>query len=135
LHGRLEFDYVYRFFSGTVDPCALYRELQELRAGIPLIFAAAPSEIPCGEWGNLNGNAVLSALKPAADGDGTIIRLFNPGDRDETAMLTLAEPAASAHLCDLAERENSLLCENAGKLEIKVPPQKAVTVKMRFGNR
>lgn len=74
-----------------------------------------------------------SALKPAEDGSGTVIRLFNPGDRDETAELTLAEPVMSAHLCDLAERKISLLCKNTGKLEIKVPPQKAVTVKMHIG--
>ena len=131
LHGQLEFDYVYRFFSGAVHPCSLYRELQELRAGIPLAFAAAPGEAADGEWGTLYGNAVLSALKPAADGDGTIIRLFNPGDRDETAVLTLAEPVVSAHLCDLAERETNHLCEASRKLEILVPPQKVVTVKMR----
>ena len=130
LHGRLEFDYVYRFFSGAVDPCELYRELQELRAGIHLTFAAAPGETAGGEWGTLHGNAVLSALKPADDGDGTVLRVFNPGDRDEMAVLTLAEPVASAHLCDLAEREISLLGENAGKLEIKVPPRKVITVKM-----
>ena len=131
LHGRLDFDYVYRFFSGAADPCALYRELQELRSGLFLTFAAALSESPCGEWGTLCGNAVVSALKPADDGDGTVIRVFNPGDRDETAVLTLETPAASAHLCDLAEREISLLCKNARKLEIKVPPQKVVTLKMR----
>ena len=132
LHGRLEFDYVYRFFPGPVDPCALYRELQELRSGLSPIFAVAPGAAPCGEWGTLRGNAVLSALKPSDDGSGTILRLFNPGDRDETAELTLAEPVVSAHLCDLAEREISLLCEKSGKLKIKVPPQKAVTVKMRL---
>ena len=134
LHGKLKFDYVYRFFSGSVDPCALYRELQELRSGIPLTLADAQGKIPCGEWGSLHGNAVLSALKPADDGNGTVIRLFNPGDHDETAVLTLAEPVVSAHLCNLAEWEISLLCKNTEKVEIKVPPQKAVTVKMQLND-
>ena len=131
LHGHLEFDYVYRFFTGAIDPCSLYRELQELRAGIPLTFTTAPREAPDIEWGTLHGNVVLSALKPAVDGNGTIIRLFNPSDRDETAVLTLAEPVVSAHLCDLAECETSLLCESSRTLEVYVPPQKVVTVKMR----
>ena len=75
---------------------------------------------------------MLSALKPAEDGDGTVLRFFNPGDRDEQAILDLAEPFAEAHFCDLAERESGILAAASTHLELDVPAQKIVSVKVRF---
>ena len=50
-------------------------------------------------------NVVLDTVKPEEDGNGTILRFYEAGDRRTKATVTLGIPARRAVLCDLLERE------------------------------
>lgn len=48
-------------------------------------------------------HTVLTALKPADDGDGIVIRLWNPADTESTARLRLGEASLQVQQCRLDE--------------------------------
>jgi alpha-mannosidase len=50
---------------------------------------------------------VLSACKPAAEGDGLVVRVLNVGDETSTAVLRLGVPVGSASSVRLDETPDS----------------------------
>ena len=52
------------------------------------------------------GELLLSALKPAGDGDGWVLRVENPGSEDAEARIELGFEVREASLCRLDEEED-----------------------------
>ena len=77
------------------------------------------------------GDAVISSVKMAEDGSGTIVRLYNVGDKDSEAALEFLWPMVSMVYVDAHETE--LGSAEDGKIRCKA---KCVTaVKIRFGQQ
>jgi alpha-mannosidase/mannosylglycerate hydrolase len=79
---------------------------------------------------------VLSALKPAQDGDGLVLRLQNPGDEASEARIELGFPVREAHTCRLDEQADPdagpVALESAGRvLRVSVPARALCSLRLR----
>jgi alpha-mannosidase len=72
--GRHEFEYALLPSAGELSDLDLIRASQDYRAALITTPAASPNPPPL----TLTGDATFSSLKGAEDGDGLILRLFNP---------------------------------------------------------
>lgn len=134
LQKTLKFEYACRFFSAPPDPETLYRELQLLRSGTPLRFqppgSAAPE--PAVPFLSLSGGLVFSAMKPAEDGCGVILRLFNPSDRKRRGEMKFGRLVELASLCTLAEDETAPFRGGTDRIRVTAEAFGIVTLKLRF---
>jgi mannosylglycerate hydrolase len=83
--GRHELEYALRVDASELDDVQLLRESQDYRRGFLLIAGAAAALHPPF---TLEGDVVFSCLKGAEDGDGFILRCFNPAASGATARIT-----------------------------------------------
>jgi alpha-mannosidase len=72
--GRHECEYALLLGADSLDDVGLLRESQDYRCGMPTAPPAVRFEPPL----RLEGDVVFSCLKGAEDGDGLILRCFNP---------------------------------------------------------
>jgi alpha-mannosidase len=72
--GRQQCEYALRFDADGLDDTALLRESQDYRWGL----LAVPAQLSFDAALQLDGDVVFSCLKGAEDGDGLILRCFNP---------------------------------------------------------
>jgi alpha-mannosidase len=72
--GRHECEYALLPWADSLDDGELLRESQDYRCGMPTAPPTAEFEPPL----RLQGDVVFSCLKGADDGDGLILRCFNP---------------------------------------------------------
>ena len=76
------------------------------------------------------GDVVLSALKQAEDRSSVIVRLFNPGDVDADAFLSVDAPIAHAFAVNfLEERRGALAVEN-GRVPLRLTPKQIQTIEL-----
>ena len=104
----LEFEYLLYPFSAPLDAPTALRIVQEAQTPVRSHQAAAVPETRsfCRVEGAV---VVVTALKPAADGNGGIVRLWNPADSDAAATITFSQPLKSAHACNLSEEPGEAL--------------------------
>jgi hypothetical protein len=62
---------------------------------------------------------VLSACKPAEDGDGLVVRVLNPTDEEARASLHIGVPYGSVHACRLDEAASDDAVEDDGAGEVR----------------
>lgn len=77
-------------------------------------------------------NLVLSAFKRAEDGQGWIIRVFNPANTPIEGSLRLGQPVASAEAVTLEEVSIAPLAVEGNRVALSAGPKKIVTVKVTF---
>jgi alpha-mannosidase len=77
-------EYALRFDADELDDAALLRESQDYRRP----FLVLPQGVEFDPPMSLGGDVVFSCLKGAEDGDGLIVRVFNPGAAETTACLS-----------------------------------------------
>ena len=82
--GRHVFEYALRFDGGDLSNAALVRASQDYRTDF---LRGDPFEPPL----ELSGDVVFSCLKGAEEGNGLVLRVFNPNPQPET--LTVNRPA------------------------------------------
>ncbi len=75
---------------------------------------------------SLDGNVVVSIIKPSENEKGVIVRLFNPTNTPED--ITLNTICNTAKLVTLSEEEISPLNINNGKISLTVYPHKIETI-------
>jgi alpha-mannosidase len=80
--GRHVFEYALRFDGDTLSNAALVRASQDYRTDF---LRGDPFDPPL----ELGGDVVFSCLKPAEDGSGLVLRVFNPNPQPESLSLSL----------------------------------------------
>lgn len=102
LLGQLSFEYSLVPFSGQPKPMELLRLAARLQA--PPRFHTAEALPPLVSRLSLeHGNAVVTALKPAANRQGGIIRFWNPTGEDVVEGFKTSCPLTSVCYCNLNE--------------------------------
>ncbi len=81
--GRHELEYALLPDGGALDDLALLHESQDYRCGFMTVPARVQLEPPL----TIEGDVVFSCLKGAEDGDGLILRCFNPSDSPASARV------------------------------------------------
>jgi alpha-mannosidase len=80
----------------------------------------------------VNGPVVVTAFR-AGDDDSTVIRFFNPDNKNAKCEISLFEKIGKAWLCDLEEKAVEKMPVSGGKLKMNVDPKKIVTIKLIKG--
>jgi alpha-mannosidase len=81
--GRHVLHYALRLDADRLDDVALLRESQDYRCPFLLVPSAVEFEPPLG----LEGDVLFSCLKGAEDGNGLVMRVFNPRSKATTASV------------------------------------------------
>jgi alpha-mannosidase len=97
--GRHVFEYALRFDGDELTDAALIRASQDYRTDF---LRGDPFEPPL----ELGGDVVFSCLKPAEDGSGLVLRVFNPNRQPEPLSLSL--PARRIRLDEEEELDGGL---------------------------
>lgn len=80
----------------------------------------------------VDGEAVhVTAVKPAEDGAGTIVRLFNPLDDEQMVFLRSGAGIQCAERCALDERVLDRLPVDGNAFAVEAAPRKIVTLRIR----
>jgi alpha-mannosidase len=115
--GRHVFEYALRFDADRLTDAALVRAAQDYRTDF--LGVAASLDAPL----RIDGDVVFSALKGAEDGDGLVLRLFNPNATPEQVVVTTAARLSRLRLDE--EDEQAL----DGTLEVR--PGEIATLRLR----
>jgi alpha-mannosidase len=79
---------------------------------------------------------LLSAFKPAEDGDGAIVRVLNPTDDAATAELQFGVPVASLEMVRLDETRGETSVGDVGRdgdhAQFVVPPHALRSIRVRW---
>jgi len=75
-----------------------------------------------------NTTVHVSAVKQAENGNGFIIRLFNPSETAQTATLSFQRPIAAASRCRMDESTLHPLNPIEGELPLSIEPKKIYTL-------
>jgi mannosylglycerate hydrolase len=132
LLGRMAFEYCLVPFVGRADYGMLARLAQEAQTGVELYPSAeAPSPVSLAA---LEGKGlVVTALKPAAEGAGGVIRIWNPGNEAREGRIRLDCTVTRAVLCNLLEVEGKELnLDASGAIPVQVEPRALCTVRFEW---
>lgn len=77
------------------------------------------------------GALVIDTVKPCEDGDGFIIRAYEPMRKKGTEILSLGSSANKAYLCDMLENELTELTVTDGKITLPFKPFEILTIKVK----
>ncbi|MCU0501422.1 MAG: glycosyl hydrolase-related protein, partial [Anaerolineae bacterium] len=80
----------------------------------------------------VNGPAILEAIKPAEDGDGWIVRLYEPNGGRGTVMLRSARPWQQVVACNLVEENGAPMPNDGQTVRFPIGPFEIVTLRVRF---
>ena len=78
---------------------------------------------------------IVSAVKPPEDGDGLIVRLWNPTAQRQTDTLTLWRPVQRAELIELSEApaEGPSPEVRGNSVTVRAEPHQIVTLRLALG--
>lgn len=128
---KLEFEYLLYPYGGRFDRVSALRMLAGVRAQ-PLAHIAH-SDTKATSFLKVEGDVHVSAVKPAFDEEGIIIRLWNPGAKSVSAKIRFAKIVKAAHLTDLNEdQEDKLSVKGKNNIVVPVPPFALRTVLAEF---
>jgi len=77
---------------------------------------------------------VLSAVKEAEDGDGLIVRLYNPGSTHALARVESRWPLAGAELVNLEEQQQAALPTDGKSVSVPVRAAQIVSLRLRVSD-
>jgi 2-O-(6-phospho-alpha-D-mannosyl)-D-glycerate hydrolase len=118
--GRQECEYAFVPGADALDAVALRREAQDYRRG----FVTVAGEVRLGSPLTLTGDVIFSCLKGAEDGDGLILRCFNP-----SAIATTARVEVTADI--FRTRLDETGAEPVGDGTVEVGAGEIVTLRLR----
>ena len=76
------------------------------------------------------GDLVLSALKQAEDRSSVVVRLFNPGDEEAHAVLSVDAPMGQAFALNFLEERQGALATESGGIELRLGPKRIQTIEL-----
>ena len=88
-----------------------------------------------GAWVTVEGGLVLQTVKRAEDGDGLVLRLYEPHGGRGTATVALDRPARSALRADLLEEATGAAEVRDGAIVVPFRPWEIVTLRVDVGER
>jgi alpha-mannosidase len=142
--GKRTYRYALMPFAGELPRVEVLREVSALQAGL-MVRQTGP--LPSGfppMAGNLpprmsyveqeRATLVMSALKPADDGSGLVVRLWNPSDRKQSDRLTFWQAPKRARRLNLAEQplEDGDVPVHGRTITVETGPKQVVTVGLEF---
>ena len=82
-------------------------------------------------------NVVIETIKPAEDGDGFIVRVFENERRRGPVTLDFAHPLAAVEACDLLERptKTKRVVTEGRRVRFEIAPYEIVSLRVRSGTR
>lgn len=78
-------------------------------------------------------NVIVETIKPAEDGAGIILRLYEAYGMANSAILNFAFPVRSVHLADMLERNIALLPSQNNGFEVSFRPFEIKTLRLELG--
>lgn len=132
LLGTMEFEYLLYPFKGNFDAVDALRWVAEAQS--PVRFHGTDRLPKDFSFLKMEKNAaVVTAIKPANDGNGGIVRLWNPGNKPVKDVLVLNCRVASATACNLNEEpEKKLTVEKGNRIPVSVPAGGLATVRFTW---
>ncbi len=118
-------------FGGAPDMPQLARLVSEMQAPVRAHAVKTPVE-PASFLRLKNNTAVVTAIKPAEDNEGGIIRFWNPTDTPVEEGFKLARPIKSAAICTLNEEPTTTLEPNNDYIMVTVPAGGLCTVRFTW---
>lgn len=120
--GRHVFEYALLCDADAHDDLGLLRESQDYRMGFHLARGGVSFDPPLG----LEGDVVFSCLKGSEDGDGLILRCFNPSKQQASLQIRGPVLASRTRLDETGE-------EPVGQAPVVVGPFEIATLRLRAG--
>jgi alpha-mannosidase len=77
-----------------------------------------------------NPNLHVTCVKPAEDGEGLILRFFNPLPEEQTVTFTFGRPIRRAELCRMDESRVKPLKRTGNELSVSAGPKKITTLRV-----
>ncbi|MDH7568859.1 MAG: glycoside hydrolase family 38 C-terminal domain-containing protein [Armatimonadota bacterium] len=105
---------------------------QAAQLNVPLSAVPVDAEAPPVSYLQVEGPAVLEALKPAEDGDGVILRLYEPNGARGQVTVRHAFPASAVLACNLVEENESELPHQGGCFSFTILPFQVRTFRLRL---
>ena len=142
--GETTFRYALMPYAGELPRAAALAELAKLQAGLlirqtgprPSGYPAMTGKKPPREsfLTLRHGRLILSAFKPADDGNGLIVRLWNPTGKAASETLTFWRRFRRATLVNLAEdsQTGGRLKAAGAKVAVTAGPHAIVTIRVEF---
>ena len=142
--GEIHLRYALMTFSGDLDKVQAIQTANELQSGIltrqsgkissgyPKL--AGDQNIPQSFIEQLDQNLILSALKNAEDGNGLILRFWNPTNQSQTETVQFNKSIHEAGYCKLSEDNlpGKQPRMQGNRIVIEAGPRKIVTMRVRF---
>ncbi|MGC8780912.1 MAG: alpha-mannosidase, partial [Anaerolineae bacterium] len=93
-----------------------------------------PSTDRAASFIQVEGPAIVEAIKPAEDGDGWIVRLYEPHGGRGPVTLRSARPWREVVSCNLVEENADRIATAGRSVTLSMRPFEIVALRMRFGN-
>lgn len=130
LQGTMHFDYQLWAFAGTLDRGQALRSVAEHQAGVRTHTAVELPEAHSFLWLGEGSKSFVTAIKPADDGRGGVIRLWNPFGVPRDERVYLCKKLKEAHRCNLNEEAlESIQIGEDGGIPVTVPPRGLTTIR------
>jgi len=128
--------FVYRILphSGKWDDARAFAEAERLNLPVEVAQTCArpghlPQELSFLSLGPID--LVMSGMKPAEDGDGLVVRCYNPTDIERTGVLKAWKPIARAEILSLdEERVEQELAPNDSSVEFQAAKRRIITLRV-----
>ncbi|HOE66730.1 MAG TPA: glycoside hydrolase family 38 C-terminal domain-containing protein [Candidatus Hydrogenedentes bacterium] len=132
LLGTMTFEYGLHPFGDTFDPVLALNMASQLQTDIRTHGVAELPET-ISHLSLRKGAVVVTAIKPADDGDGGIIRFWNPGGAALHDEVRFSVPLREARSCNLNEEPGAPITLNpTGSLPVTVPAYGLASVRFRW---
>ncbi|MBI2421343.1 MAG: hypothetical protein HYV27_00840 [Candidatus Hydrogenedentes bacterium] len=132
LQQTLSFDYALYPFSAAFDAVAASRHVSAMQIA-PRCHNVPELPGTTSLFRAERGNCVVSALKPAADIAGGVVRLWNPGSEAVVERLHFSRPVGNVERCNLDEAVLAPLETGPVRvLEVTVPARGLETIRFTF---
>ncbi|MNW39107.1 Mannosylglycerate hydrolase [compost metagenome] len=137
--GAHEFIYSLYPHAGSWQEAHIVRKAVELNHEAPVIGCAGQTEAAVGSLPNegsllgFNGQHVmLDTVKPAEEGSGVILRLYESAGGRERVALEWPEQVESIYISNALEKEFEQLPHNEGQFELDFAPYEIKTIRINY---